>query len=61
MARIDQALWLANENVARFRELLSASSNDFQRKQLEDLLARELVRLKALSQDQSACDPISPG
>lgn len=49
MARLDQSLWLATQNVARFRELMASSTDDLQRNQLEELLARELARVKELS------------
>ena len=48
MARIDRAQWLATANIARFRELLDSSTDSFQRKQLEELLAREVERLAEL-------------
>jgi len=48
MARIDHSRWLATANIARFRELLVSSTDSFQRKQLEELLARELKRLAEL-------------
>jgi hypothetical protein len=48
MARIDHTRWLATANIARFRELLISSTDSFQRKQLEELLARELKRLAEL-------------
>ena len=48
MARIDHARWLATANIARFRELLVSSTDSFQRKQLEELLTREVERLAEL-------------
>jgi hypothetical protein len=52
MAQKDQAFWLATANVARFREMLLSPKDEFQRSQLEELLARELERLTALSPDR---------
>jgi hypothetical protein len=52
MAQKDQAFWLAEANVARFREMLLSPKDEFQRTQLEELLARELERLNALSLDK---------
>jgi len=49
MARIDQARWQVAANVARFRELLDFPLDEFQRRQLNKLLTREIKRRRALS------------
>ena len=57
MARFDQTHWLATENIARFRGLLTSCTDELRRQQLEELLARELERLEAHSRDESAGEP----
>jgi len=52
MARIDQARWQAGANIARFRELLDFPLDEFQRRQLNKLLTREIKRRRALSSTQ---------
>ena len=49
MARFDQALWQTRANIARFRELLDFPLDEFQRRQVNKLLTREVKRRRALS------------
>ena len=49
MARIDQAHWQTRANIARFRELLDFPLDEFQRRQVNKLLTREIKRRRALS------------
>ena len=49
MARIDQARWQVSTNIARFRELLEIPLDEFQRRQVNKLLTREVKRRKALA------------
>jgi hypothetical protein len=49
MARIDQARWQVRANIARFRELLEIPLDEFQRRQVNKLLTREVKRRRALS------------
>jgi hypothetical protein len=53
MAAVDQARRLATANIVRFQQLLASCTDDFQRQQLQGLMAREVERYKAL--------PRSPG
>jgi hypothetical protein len=48
MSKINQALWLATGNIARFRELLESPLDEFQRQQLEGLLTREVDRYNSM-------------
>jgi hypothetical protein len=61
MTRIDHARELAAGNIARFQDLLASATDDFQREQLEGLLARELDRLESLPQAASSAILKSPG
>jgi hypothetical protein len=49
MARLDQAVWVATANIARFRELLDSPVDEYQRHQLEGLLTRELAKLAEIA------------
>jgi hypothetical protein len=49
MARIDRARWQVRANIARFRELLEIPLDEFQRRQVNKLLTREVKRRRALS------------
>jgi hypothetical protein len=48
MARIDQTRWQVTANIARFRELLEIPLDEFQRRQVNKLLTREVKRRRAL-------------
>jgi len=64
MARLDQAVWVATANIARFRELLESPVDEYQRHQLEGLLTRELAKLTELSRrppNRAEPDGKSPG
>ena len=64
MARLDQAVWVATANIARFRELLESPLDEYQRNQLEGLLTHELARLAEISgklPDPPIPDRKSPG
>ena len=64
MARLDQAVWVATANIARFRELLESPVDEYQRNQLEGLLTRELARLAKISgrdPNPPIPDEMSPG
>lgn len=63
MARLDQEVWVATANIARFRELLESPVYEYQRHQLEGLLTRELARLAEISRrlpNPPTPDEISP-
>jgi len=49
MARIDQTRWQVTANIARFRELLEIPLDEFQRRQVNKLLTREMKRRRDLS------------
>jgi hypothetical protein len=44
----DLEKWVATENVFRFRKQLSDPDETDHHRQLEDLLARELIKLQAM-------------
>jgi hypothetical protein len=47
----DLEKWVATENVARFRNQLSDPRDVVHHRQLEGLLARELIKLQAMVAD----------
>ena len=50
MKRIDYPRGLVTANIVKFRELLTCATDDFERQQIEGLLARELDKLELLAQ-----------
>ncbi len=48
MAQIDLEQWVSTENIARYRDWLSDPTHEAQHNQVEDLLARELIKLQTM-------------
>ena len=48
LALPDLEKWVSTENVARYRKQLSDPRDDVHHRQLEGLLARELIKLQAM-------------
>jgi len=48
MTHADLEKWICTENVARFRKQLSDPREEAHHRQLQGLLARELIKLQAM-------------
>lgn len=57
MAYSDTFRWVAEQNIARYRELVRFCTDEVEIRRLEHLLACEIEKLGASCSDESAADP----
>jgi hypothetical protein len=54
MTQNEREIWICTENIARYQKLLSEPPDRVPRKQLENLLVRELAKLQEMSSDYAS-------